>query len=106
MFWHRNQKFKFSTAVWNSLTIFSQFLHCLFGGKKWYWLFHGEPDLTVSSRLYIESIMGSKNAEIWKQRVDKLFFFDEDHCRKSFDRDSSLSGRVKQIRGIILRKLK
>jgi hypothetical protein len=101
MIWHKTQVFKWSTLLWNSLTLISQSIHCLLGGRKWWWLFHGEPDLTISSRFYIESEMGNESARRIRQMLDGIFFFDPNHCEKSFDRDSSNSGRVKRIRGMI-----
>lgn len=58
----------------------SQGAHCL--------LLNGNPDMTVSSRCHVEYRL--KNNTRWKfahDTINRLFFWQHDHCRESFDED-------------------
>ena len=62
------------TYLLNLLIACSQLFNCIFGGK---------PDETISSRCYRLSI--EKNINWPKKLVDAVFFFDPDHCKKSYE---------------------
>ena len=48
----------------------------------------GNPDLTISARAHIEAeVYGSPRWTIARDVIDTIFFWDNDHCRGSFERD-------------------
>ena len=62
-------------------TALSQILNALIGGN---------PNMTISARAYCE------NWVIAEKIINKIFFFDEDHCHKSWLRDVEFCVNVKQ----------
>ena len=64
--------------------LFSQMLNVVF--------LRGDPDMTVSSRCYLQ-----RNQKHWKTAYkffNKLFFFNDNHCKSSFDADLKYARRI------------
>jgi hypothetical protein len=60
-------------------TAVSQFLNACIGGN---------PNMTISARSYCEGWVFAEKA------INYIFFFDEDHCRKSWQRDVEFCAMV------------
>lgn len=58
---------------------FSQGANCIF--------LAGHQNRTVSSRAHAESYGGSENWRLAKSLIDKLFFWQDEHCYQSYMRD-------------------
>ncbi len=70
---------KITTHLRNIPTWFSQSLN--------FWLLWGNPDLTISAAAYIR--------QDWTMKlIDWLFFWESDHCYKSFLKDVSFATMV------------
>ena len=57
-------------------------------------LFNGDPDMTVSSRCYIQ-----RHKKYWGVAYDvinRLFFFQDNHCKSSFDADYLYANKIIQ----------
>jgi hypothetical protein len=79
----------------NLAVIPSQAVHALFGGN---------PDLTVSAAVYVAAALGSERARFWLRVLDRIYWWDEDHCRESWLRDVGHASRVMRTQHDILRK--
>ena len=62
-------------------TAISQLLNAFIGGN---------PNMTISARSYCE------NWTVAEKIINKIFFFDADHCRQSWMRDVEFCARVKR----------
>jgi hypothetical protein len=70
--------------VWGSQTL-NVFIGGLFSDNPW-----GNSDLTVSACLHIENALHreeSKFIRITHDTLNRLFFWEDDHCRNSFLKD-------------------
>ena len=66
----------------NIATLMSQAAHTLLFPRT------GNPDLTISARAHIEAeVYGRPNWTIARDVIDFIFFWEDDHCYKSFARD-------------------
>lgn len=54
----------------------SQFLNVVAGGQ---------PDETLCSRAYRKSTLGELPATLFCKAANKVFFWEEDHCKDSYD---------------------
>ena len=59
---------------WNIFISMTQMLNTVLGG----W-----PDETTSSRLWRLEVQGSRTAAVLRRCVDRLFFWQKDHCAKA-----------------------
>lgn len=66
--------------LWNILVALTQFLNTLLGGY---------PDESTSSRLWRGYLQGNHFAALAAAFVDVLFFWEKDHCRKSYEAERS-----------------
>lgn len=49
------------------------------------WLLNGNPDESISARCYREGvIIGKPKWEKWHNRIDKLFFWEKEHCMNAY----------------------
>ena len=61
-------------------------------------VFNGWPDETLSSRAWRWELKGKRN---WPRRlIDRVFFFDPDHCRESFQSEREGRQLPPEARGI------
>ena len=58
----------------------------------------GEPDQTISSRAHVAHKRGASRA---RNAINFVFFFQEDHCRTSWERDVENAKRFLKIRSEI-----
>lgn len=59
------------------------------------WLLFGHHDMTVSARCYI-----NRREPYWclaHAAINRLFFWEPDHCRLSFERDVEYSREIERI---------
>lgn len=60
-------------------------------------LFNGSPDETISGRAYRQGVLQSPPSPRWaraRRIIDRLFWFDPDHCRKSHEADLAFARAV------------
>jgi len=73
------------------MTLLSQTLNVL--------IYNGSPDETVSGRSYRE---GSAGNQVWERRrkvIDRLFFWEKNHCRQSHLKDVSFAAIIAEREG-------
>lgn len=76
----------------NLLVLSSQFLNVI--------IFDGNPDETVSGRSYREGVLNG-NA-VWHRRhemINKLFLWDDQHCRNSYLKDVKFARKIAKTEG-------
>lgn len=66
---------KTKSWLWQNLIAVDQLLNALLGGMA---------DETLSSRAYRAEVKGRIFGKIFRPLIDALFFFDKDHCFKSY----------------------
>lgn len=65
--------------VINLLVALDQLLFCMLT------LGHSDPDETLSAAAYRLELAGRLQGRIFRPLIDTLFFFDPDHCLKSYN---------------------
>jgi hypothetical protein len=77
-------------------TAISQLFNALIGGH---------PDITLSARVYVAAALGNEKAARWEQRIDRMFFWQERHCRQSWNEgDVKHAAHVLQTQQLILQR--
>ena len=58
-------------------------------------LFNGSPDETISGRCYRQGVLlGQDSWYTWRRRINRVFFFQQDHCRSSHQRDVAFAKMI------------
>lgn len=66
-------------------------------------LLWGEPDETISSRAWRCGVRAEKPKKRWRVArviIDSLFWFDDDHCKRSYESELNRSHLPGSMRGI------
>lgn len=72
------------------LALGSQFLNVV--------IFNGSPDETVSGRSYRQGVLqGCAKWSRQRQWINKVFFWDEDHCKKSHEQDRRMAEALMRL---------
>ena len=64
----------------------------------------GSTDITLSGRCYIHARMGKRWAAIAERTIDKLFFWQERHCRLSWAADVRAAADVMFMQELLTKK--
>ena len=76
----------------NLMTLLSQMLNVI--------LFDGSPDETVSGRSYRQGYLeGDLDWEKRRRRIDRLFFWEVNHCRQSHQKDVGFARMIAEREG-------
>ena len=66
-------------------------------------LLWGEPDETISSRAWRCGVRADKPKKRWRVAraiIDRIFWFDKDHCRRSYESEIERNHLVRSMRGV------
>ncbi len=66
-------------------------------------LLWGEPDETISSRAWRCGVRADKPKKRWRiarRLIDRIFWFDKDHCQRSYESEIERNHLTRSMRGI------